>query len=101
MNMDTLSDINPPSEEGAREVKDVTITDSPIRPVALPESFLKRLLLGWHQNMSPETECEFVFAIRRLAGISPIPRWALFAGSGVASAFFRTLSEVWRQVVVF
>lgn len=101
MNMDTLSDINPPSKEGAREVEDVTITDSPVSPVALPESLLKKLLLRWHRNMSPETEVAFVFAIRRLAGISPIPRWALFTGSGVASAFFRTLSEVWRQVVVF
>ena len=98
--MEPFMDINT-SEEGTREVENVTVTDSPMAPVAPPVSFLKGLLLGWHQNMSPDTECEFVFAIGRLAGISPIPRWALFAGSGVASAFFRALSEVWRQVVVF
>ena len=47
--------------------------------------------------MSGEMEMEFLHAIRDLESISPIPRWSLCAGSGVARLFFDVLSDVWAS----
>ena len=54
----------------------------------------------WMAQMGPEVEVDFVTSMRRFASLVPdrvAPRWALFAGSGLATHFYSALGNVLRS----
>ena len=57
---------------------------------------MARTIAIWHQQMTPEAELMYLEGIRQVEQLSPLPRWALFAGCGIASKFWSAYSVVLR-----
>ena len=60
-----------------------------------PSTLMEDIVYMWHKQLPDQTEIAFISAITRLQTMSPISRWSLCAGSGIADRFFAVLSKVW------
>ena len=67
-----------------------------------PSTLAEKMIYSWIEDMAPDAELDFLNAMRRLASAVPdgiASRWALFAGSGVATHFYNALQIVLRALL--
>ena len=48
--------------------------------------------------MDPAVEIDYLRGIHNLTKVSPMARWCLFGGSGIAALIYRSLTKVWKHL---
>ncbi len=59
-----------------------------------PNGLMEEAIAQWHRALPKEAELMYLNGISRLKAWSPLQRWSLCAGSGLASRFYKALSNV-------
>lgn len=68
--------------------------------VWMPTSTMQRVVASWHEALGTDIEIQYAHALQRLATLLPegrLPKWSLFAGTGLSSKICKALEAVWRN----
>lgn len=64
-----------------------------------PQTALETLVHSWHDAMGASQEVVFCHALKRLETLFPskqIPKWSVFAGTGICTKVAHALVKVWK-----